>query len=116
MPYLSLFVFVCISIGLSIVLGLAPFFLAKRTPTKEKEAMYECGFSPIKPPSAKFSMRFYLVAILFIIFDLEIAFIFPWAISFAKMDNFGFISMMVFLAVLSIGFVYEVGKGALSWE
>lgn len=100
----------CSLVGISFLLG------AKATKDKEKLSSYECGFEPFGDARMKFDIRFYLVAILFIIFDLEIIFLFPWAISFSSIGWFGFGSMLFFLAVLTLGFVYEWKKGALDWE
>lgn len=111
---------IAIFIGLSLVIGLAllvaPFILAYKAPDSEKLSAYECGFNAFDDARMKFDIRFYLVAILFIIFDLEVAFLFPWAVSFGDMGWLGFWSMMVFLGVLTIGFAYEWRKGALEWE
>ncbi|PIR39724.1 MAG: NADH-quinone oxidoreductase subunit A [Alphaproteobacteria bacterium CG11_big_fil_rev_8_21_14_0_20_39_49] len=93
-----------------------PFIVALRRPDKEKLSQYECGFEAFSDARGKFDVRFYLVAILFIIFDLEIAFLFPWAISLKEIGAFGFWSMMVFLGVLTVGFIYEWKKGGLEWE
>ena len=90
--------------------------MAKSNPDNEKLSTYECGFEPFENARVKFDIRFYLVAILFIIFDLEVAFLFPWAITLGKIGVFGYISMMIFLAVLTVGFVYEWKKGALEWD
>jgi NADH-quinone oxidoreductase subunit A len=93
-----------------------PFILAKRNPDAEKNSAYECGFAAFGDARAKFNVRFYLVSILFIIFDLEIAFLIPWAVSLGDIGLIGFWSMMMFLLVLTIGFIYEWKKGALEWE
>lgn len=114
--YLPLVVFLVVSLGFMGVLMLAPFLVAVRNPDPEKVSAYECGFNAFDDARMKFDVRFYLVSILFIIFDLEIAFLFPWAIAFKKIGAFGFWSMMVFLAVLTIGFIYEWKKGALEWD
>lgn len=114
--YLPILIFLAISIGLAIVISVIPFILALRKPDSEKLSSYECGFSPFGDARGKFDVRFYLVAILFIIFDLEVAFLFPWAITLSDTSWFGFWSMMVFLFVLTIGFIYEWKKGALEWE
>ena len=90
--------------------------MLQKTPDKEKLSQYECGFEPFDDARTKFDIRFYLVAILFIIFDLEVAFLFPWAVVFGDIGIFGFVSMMVFLGVLTIGFIYEWKKGALEWD
>lgn len=105
---------ICIVIGLSLVV--APFLLAYKAPDAEKLSAYECGFNAFDDSRMKFDVRFYLVAILFIIFDLEVAFLFPWAVSFGALGWFGFFSMMLFLGVLTIGFIYEWKKGALEWD
>ena len=114
--YLPILVFFALAFGLSIVIiGLA-WLRAKSAPDVNKLSPYECGFEPFSDARLKFDVRFYLVAILFIIFDLEIAFLFPWAITLKSIGLFGFISMMIFLAVLTVGFIYEWRKGALEWE
>ena len=92
------------------------FVFAPKNPDPEKLSAYECGFEPFNDSRMEFDVRFYLVAILFIIFDLEIAFLFPWAISLGKIGIFGFVSMMIFLFILTVGFIYEWKKGALDWE
>ena len=92
------------------------FVLASQSYDSEKLSAYECGFQPFEDSRNKFDIKFYLVAILFIIFDLEIAFLFPWAISLGNIGGLGFISMMIFLFILTIGFIYEWKKGALDWE
>jgi NADH-quinone oxidoreductase subunit A len=114
--YLPIIIFlgVCLFIGGALLVS--PFLLAYRTPDPEKLSAYECGFNAFDDARMKFDVRFYLVAILFIIFDLEVAFLFPWAVAFGDVGVFGFWSMMVFLAVLTIGFVYEWKKGALEWD
>jgi NADH-quinone oxidoreductase subunit A len=94
----------------------ASYFLAQQKPDSEKLSAYECGFEAFTDARAKFDVRFYLVAILFIIFDLEVAFLFPWAVSLRDTGLFGFLSMVGFLGVLTVGFVYEWKKGALDWE
>ena len=114
--YLSIIIFLFISIFLSIGFILANFLAAPSNPDPEKLSAYECGFEAFDDSRMEFDVRFYLVAILFIIFDLEIAFLFPWAISLGGIGALGFWSMMFFLAVLTIGFIYEWKKGALEWE
>ena len=114
--YLPILVFLGIAVGLSIVMVAASYLAARQKPDSEKLSPYECGFEPFDDARSKFDVRFYLVAILFIIFDLEVAFLFPWAISLGSIGMFGFWSMVVFLAVLTVGFVYEWRKGALEWE
>ena len=114
--YLPLVVFVGIALVIGLVLLIAPFIVAYKQPDPEKLSAYECGFNAFDDARMKFDVRFYLVAILFIIFDLEVAFPFPWAVAFGQLGLFGFWSMMVFLAVLTIGFIYEWRKGALEWD
>ncbi len=114
--YLPVLMFLAVAIALGLVFLLAAVVLAVRNPDPEKVSAYECGFDAFDDARMKFDVRFYLVAILFIIFDLEIAFLFPWAVAFPEMSMLGFWSMMVFLAVLTIGFAYEWKKGALEWE
>jgi NADH-quinone oxidoreductase subunit A len=107
-------------IGVGIVMGIAPmvvgFILGPRHPDAEKTSPYECGFEAFEDSRMKFDVRYYLVAILFIIFDLEIAFLFPWAVALDHIGMFGFVAMMLFLGVLVVGFIYEWKKGALEWE
>ena len=112
-PVLVFFVIACL---LSFIMLVVPFLIAKLKPDAEKLSPYECGFEPFDDARGQFDVRFYLVAILFIIFDLEVAFLFPWAVSLSKIGLVGFWSMMVFLTVLTIGFLYEWKKGALDWE
>ena len=114
--YLPILVFTAVAVGLGILLILAAFVVAVRNPDPEKLSAYECGFNAFDDARMKFDVRFYLVAILFIIFDLEIAFLFPWAVAFKDISTLGFWSMIVFLGVLTIGFAYEWKKGALEWE
>jgi len=114
--YLPLVIFIGVSAALGLVLLIVPFIVAYQRPDPEKLSAYECGFNAFDDARMKFDVRFYLVSILFIIFDLEVAFLFPWAISFKEVGVFGFFSMMIFLAVLTIGFVYEWKKGALEWD
>ena len=114
--YLPILIFLALAIGLGLVLILAAVVLAVRRPDPEKISAYECGFNAFDDARMKFDVRFYLVSILFIILDLEVAFLFPWAVAFQDVGLFGFWSMMVFLAVLTIGFAYEWKKGALEWE
>jgi NADH-quinone oxidoreductase subunit A len=114
--YLPILVFLGIAVGLSVVMVAASYLAARQKPDSEKLSPYECGFEPFDDARSKFDVRFYLVAILFIIFDLEVAFLFPWAVSLGSIGMFGFWSMVVFLAVLTVGFVYEWRKGALEWE
>ena len=114
--YLSIIIFLFISLFLSIGFVLANFLVAPNNPDPEKLSAYECGFEAFDDSRMEFDVRFYLVAILFIIFDLEIAFLFPWAISLGNIGLLGFSSMMIFLFILTIGFIYEWKKGALDWE
>ena len=114
--YLPILIFLAIAIGLSLAMVLASFVVGTQRPDSEKLSSYECGFEAFDDSRRQFDVRFYLVAILFIIFDLEVAFLFPWAISLGDIGLFGFWSMVVFLGILTIGFVYEWKKGALEWE
>jgi len=114
--YLPIMVFLAIALVIGLALLVAPFIVAHQAPDVEKLSAYECGFNAFDDARMKFDVRFYLVAILFIIFDLEVAFLFPWAVAFKSLGWFGFWSMMIFLAVLTIGFVYEWKKGALEWD
>jgi NADH-quinone oxidoreductase subunit A len=114
--YFSIILFLFISVVLSFGFVLANFLAAPSNPDPEKLSAYECGFEAFDDSRMEFDVRFYLVAILFIIFDLEIAFLFPWAISLGNIGALGFWSMMIFLSVLTIGFIYEWKKGALEWE
>ncbi len=114
--YFPILIFIAIAVGLTVVIILASFLAARQKPDREKLSPYECGFPPFSDARSKFDVRFYLVAILFIIFDLEVAFLFPWAVSLGHIGVFGFWSMVVFLGVLTVGFIYEWKKGALEWE
>ncbi|MEM7223999.1 MAG: NADH-quinone oxidoreductase subunit A [Pseudomonadota bacterium] len=114
--YLPILIFIGIAVALSSIIVIASYVVAKQRPDSEKVSSYECGFEAFDDARGKFDVRFYLVAILFIIFDLEVAFLFPWAIALGDIGEFGWWSMFVFLAVLTIGFVYEWKKGALEWE
>ena len=114
--YLPIILFIFIALGLSTAFILINFILSPKHPDPEKLSAYECGFEPFQDSRMEFDVRFYLVAILFIIFDLEIAFLFPWAISLGKIGILGFTSMMIFLLILTVGFIYEWKKGALDWE
>jgi NADH-quinone oxidoreductase subunit A len=114
--YLPILIFLGIAGGLAAVILLASYVLARQRPDAEKLSAYECGFEPFEDTRGRFDVRFYLVAILFIIFDLEVAFLFPWAVSLGNIGLLGFWSMMIFLGVLTIGFIYEWKKGALEWE
>ncbi len=114
--YLSIIIFLVLALGLSCAFVVVNFVLSPKKPDPEKLSAYECGFEPFEDSRMEFDVRFYLVAILFIIFDLEIAFLFPWAISLGNIGLIGFSSMMIFLFILTIGFIYEWKKGALDWE
>jgi NADH-quinone oxidoreductase subunit A len=114
--YLPILIFLGVAVVVAGAAVGASFILARQRPDSEKLSPYECGFEAFDDARRKFDVRFYLVAIIFIIFDLEIAFLFPWAVTLRDTGVFGFWSMMVFLAVLTVGFVYEWKKGALEWE
>ena len=114
--YLPIILFLLIAVGMSVAMVGLSFAVGKQKPDANKNAAYECGFDAFDDARSRFDVRFYLVAILFIIFDLEIAFLFPWAISLGEVGMFGFWSMMTFLAILTIGFIYKWNKGALEWE
>lgn len=114
--YLPILIFLIVAIGISVIMLTASFILAKQKPDSEKLSAYECGFEAFDDARSRFDVRFYLVAILFIIFDLEVAFLFPWAVAFGDIGVFGFWSMVLFLSVLTVGFIYEWRKGALEWE
>ena len=114
--YLPILIFLGLAIVIGLTFLLAAFVIAIRRPDPEKVSAYECGFNAFDDARMKFDVRFYLVAILFIIFDLEVAFLFPWAISFGSIGLFGYFSMMLFLLILTIGFIYEWKKGALEWD
>ncbi len=114
--YLSIIIFVLVALSLSIGFILLNFLFSPKKPDPEKLSAYECGFEAFGDSRMQFDIRFYLVAILFIIFDLEIAFLFPWAISLGNIGALGFWSMMIFLFILTIGFIYEWKKGALDWD
>jgi len=114
--YLPILIFLGIALALGTIIMIATYVLARQQPDTEKLSAYECGFEPFEDSRGRFDVRFYLVAILFIIFDLEVAFLFPWAVSLGNIGLFGFWSMMIFLGILTIGFIYEWKKGALEWE
>ena len=116
LDYLPLVVFIGVAAIIGLVLLIAPFVVAFQQPDPEKLSAYECGFNAFDDARMKFDVRFYLVAILFIIFDLEVAFLFPWAVALGDIGLFGFWSMMLFLGVLTVGFIYEWKKGALEWD
>ncbi len=114
--YLPVLIFMAVGIGFGLIPVAAGFLLGPRKPDSEKLSPYECGFEAFEDSRMRFDVRYYLVAILFIIFDLEIAFLFPWAVVLDDIGMFGYLAMMVFLGILVIGFVYEWKKGALEWE
>ena len=114
--YLPIVIFMAVAAGIGLALLAAPILIAIRNPDPEKLSAYECGFNAFDDARMKFDVRFYLVSILFIIFDLEVAFLFPWAVSLKETGVPGFWSMMVFLGVLTVGFTYEWRKGALEWD
>jgi NADH-quinone oxidoreductase subunit A len=114
--YFPILVFLAIAGGIAAAMITASIVLARQRPDSEKLSPYECGFDPFEDARMRFDVRYYLVAILFIIFDLEVAFLFPWAASLGDIGVFGFWSMLVFLGVLTVGFAYEWMKGALEWE
>ena len=114
--YLPILLFLVISIIFSVAILSLSLLVSPKKPNDEKLTPYECGFEPFDDARTKFDIRFYLVALLFIIFDLEVAFLFPWAISLKEIGIFGYLSMMFFLFILTIGFIYEWRKGALEWE
>jgi len=114
--YFPILVFLAIASGLAVLMVFLPILIGRQKPDSEKTSAYECGFEAFGDARGKFDVRFYLVAILFIIFDLEVAFLFPWAVSLDRIGEAGFWSMMGFLFVLTVGFIYEWKKGALEWE
>jgi NADH-quinone oxidoreductase subunit A len=114
--YLPILLFILVGLAFGIVPIMAGWLLAPNKPDSEKLSPYECGFEAFEDARMKFDVRYYLVAILFILFDLEIAFLFPWAVVLKEIGMFGFVAMVVFLGILIVGFVYEWMKGALEWE
>ena len=114
--YLPILVFMAVATAIGLVLLGLGFLLGRGNKDDEKLSPYECGFEPFESARLQFDIRFYLVAILFVIFDLEVAFLFPWAVGFQHIGSLGFWSMMLFLLILTIGFLYEWKKGALEWE
>jgi NADH-quinone oxidoreductase subunit A len=114
--YIPLFLFLAVALAVAVAAPILAFVVGRQNPDKEKLSAYECGFEASGDTRSRFDVRFYLVAILFIIFDLEIAFLFPWAVTLGDTGMGGFLSMLVFLGVLAVGFVYEWRKGALEWE
>jgi len=114
--YLPILIFLSVALALGLLMLSLGFLFGKGTKSKAKLSPYECGFDPFEDARIPFDVRYYLVAILFIIFDLEIAFLFPWAISLGSIGLLGFCSMMIFLFILTVGFIYEWKKGALDWD
>ena len=114
--YLPILIFIGIAVAMAVLIVAASYILGEQRPDSEKVSAYECGFEAFDDARSRFDVRFYLVAILFIIFDLEVAFLFPWAVALSDIGVFGFWSMVIFLALLTIGFIYEWKKGALEWE
>ena len=114
--YLPILIFIGIGVGVGVAAIATGLVLAPHKPDPEKNSPYECGFEAFEDSRMKFDVRYYLVAILFIIFDLEIAFLFPWAVVLDEIGMFGYLSMMLFLGILVVGFIYEWKKGALDWE
>ena len=114
--YLPLVIFIAVAVVIGLALLVSPFLIAYQQPDPEKLSAYECGFNAFDDARMTFDVRYYLVALLFIIFDLEVAFLFPWAVAFRQIGAVGFWSVIVFLGVLTIGFVYEWRKGALEWD
>jgi NADH-quinone oxidoreductase subunit A len=114
--YVPILIFLAIAVGVAVMAVVTSYIIAPQRPDADKVSAYECGFDAFEDARAQFDVRYYLVAILFIIFDLEVAFLFPWAVSLGDIGMFGFWSMIVFLAILTIGFIYEWRKGALEWE
>jgi NADH-quinone oxidoreductase subunit A len=114
--YLPILIFLIVGILVGVAAPAMGYFLGPRRPGCEKDSPYECGFEAFESARMKFDVRYYLVAILFIIFDLEIAFLFPWAVVLDRLGGFGLVAMFVFLGILVVGFVYEWKKGALEWE
>ena len=114
--YLPILIFLGIAIAMAVLIVAAAFIVARQRPDSEKVSAYECGFEAFDDARSRFDVRFYLVAILFIIFDLEVAFLFPWAVALGDVGLFGFWSMVIFLGILTVGFIYEWRKGALEWE
>ncbi len=116
LAYLPILIFFGIAVALAVIMVAASYIVARQRPDSEKDSAYECGFEAFDDARGRFAVRFYLVAILFIIFDLEVAFLFPWAVALGEIGEFGYWSMVIFLLILTIGFVYEWKKGGLEWE
>ena len=115
-PYLPVILFLLVGVAVGVAPQVLGFLLGPRRPDTAKNSPYECGFEAFEDSRMKFDVRYYLVAILFIVFDLEIAFLFPWAVALGKIGGFGLIAMAVFLTILVVGFIYEWKKGALEWD
>ena len=115
-PYLPVILFILVGVGVGVAPQVLGFVLGPNRPDAAKDSPYECGFEAFEDARMKFDVRYYLVAILFILFDLEIAFLFPWAVSLREVGLAGFVAVLIFLAILVVGFVYEWKKGALDWE
>ena len=115
-PYLPVILFILVGVAVGVAPQVVGLIFGPNRPDAQKNSPYECGFEAFEDARMKFDVRYYLVAILFILFDLEIAFLFPWAVVLNDIGLFGFLSMMLFLAILTVGFVYEWMKGALEWE
>ena len=114
--YLPILIFLALAVAMASIIMISTLVVARQNPDRDKLAAYECGFEAFEDARGKFDVRFYLVAILFIIFDLEVAFLFPWAVALGDIGMAGFWSMMLFLGILTVGFIYEWKKGALEWE
>jgi NADH-quinone oxidoreductase subunit A len=114
--YIPIFLFILVAVAIASIMVLIPKFIAPLILNRKKIDSYECGFNQLSSTESMFNIRFYLIAIIFIIFDLEIIFLFPWTIMLKSIGKFGFISMMIFLSVLTIGFIYELTRGALEWD
>ncbi|MFQ5971773.1 MAG: NADH-quinone oxidoreductase subunit A [Alphaproteobacteria bacterium] len=114
--YLPILIFIGLAVGLAVIVIAASYLMGEQRPDSEKNSAYECGFEAFEDARIKFDVRFYLITLLFIIFDLEVAFLFPWAVALGDIGLFGFWSMVVFLVILTVGFIYEWRKGALEWE
>ena len=114
--YLPILIFIGLAVGLAVFIVAASYLMAEQRPDREKNSAYECGFDAFEDARVKFDVRFYLITLLFIIFDLEVAFLFPWAVALGDIGLFGFWSMVIFLVILTVGFTYEWRKGALEWE
>ena len=114
--YYPVFLFIAVAIGFAGVILCISYLRSKQNPSAEKSSTYECGFEPMTPKIKMFNVRFYLVSVLFIIFDVEIAFLYPWAVTLNDTGVWGFLSMLLFLSILTIAFIYEWRKGALEWD